>query len=101
MNRYVSNCSRNRANTDRSQLVALGMEQLEDVYGLPPLVAQTFGEAMDEAKTEEQEERRAKAIRRLDALYRHLSAPSYDSSSDSNTTPATQKMENWLQTHQS
>ena len=34
MNRYVSNCSRNRANTDRSQLVALGMEQLEDVYGL-------------------------------------------------------------------
>ncbi|WFD44198.1 hypothetical protein MPSI1_002864 [Malassezia psittaci] len=74
---------------------------IEDVYGLPPLVAQTFGEAMDEAKTEEQEERRAKAIRRLDALYKHLSAPSYDSSSDSNTIPATQQMEDWLQTHQS
>ncbi|WFD00301.1 hypothetical protein MYAM1_003049 [Malassezia yamatoensis] len=74
---------------------------IEDVYGLPPLVAQTFGEAMDEGKTEEQEERRAKAIRRLDALYRHLSAPSYDSSSDSTTIPATQKMENWLQNHQS
>ncbi|KAI3617815.1 hypothetical protein CBS9595_003724 [Malassezia furfur] len=65
----------------------------DDVYGLPPLVAKTFGEATAEASTEQDEERRAKAIRRLDALYRHLSAPGH------RIENAREEMESWLQKH--
>lgn len=65
----------------------------DDVYGLPPLVAKTFGEATTEATTELDEERRAKAIRRLDALYRHLSAPGH------RVENARNEMESWLQKH--
>ncbi|WFD03991.1 hypothetical protein MOBT1_002688 [Malassezia obtusa] len=63
----------------------------EDVYGLPPLVTRTFGEATSDAKNEQDEERRAKAIRRLDALYRHLSAPARPAGS------AGDVMESWLE----
>jgi len=64
---------------------------MDEVYGLPPVTAQTFGEAVMEASDAQAEERRATAIRRLDALYRHLSvsAPSGGASD----------MEAWLQAH--
>lgn len=65
-----------------------------EVYGLPPMVMRTFGEATAEANNEQDEERRAKAIRRLDALYRHLSAPSHTTRG-----PADMVMEDWLQKH--
>lgn len=45
----------------------------DEVYGLPPLTAKMFGEATMDAPDAKTEERRATAIRRLDALYRHLS----------------------------
>ena len=63
----------------------------DEVYGLPPMTAQTFGEVVMEAPDAQTEERRATAIRRLDALYRHLSvsAPSGGASD----------MEAWLQAH--
>lgn len=47
----------------------------DEVYGLPPTLARTFGEATQEPGDAQQEEQRAKAIRRLDALYRHLQGP--------------------------
>ena len=46
---------------------------VDDVYGLPPQLERTIVEA-EEDESEENKERRAKAIRRLDALYRHLGA---------------------------
>lgn len=55
----------------RGWLVRGGYE--DEVYGLPPLTAQTFGEATMDAPDEETQTRRATAIRRLDALYKHLS----------------------------
>ncbi|UZJ53327.1 hypothetical protein CBS101457_002647 [Exobasidium rhododendri] len=46
---------------------------VDDVYGLPPELESTIVQA-EEAETEENKDRRAKAISRLDALYRHLGA---------------------------
>ena len=69
----------------------VGSRLTQDVYGLPPLVTRTFGEATSDAKNEQDEERRAKAIRRLDALYRHLSAPARPAGS------AGDVMESWLE----
>ncbi|WFD32529.1 hypothetical protein MSPP1_003577 [Malassezia sp. CBS 17886] len=65
----------------------------EEVYGLPPAVTQTFGEATMETSSDKDEERRAKAIRRLDALYRHLSAPGAAGGGGGDA------MEQWLQQH--
>lgn len=62
----------------------------DDVYGLPPLTAQMFGEATMAGDDAETEARRATAIRRLDALCRHLST--------SDTKDASQ-MEAWLEAH--
>jgi len=42
---------------------------------LPPHVAQTFGEATAPPGDAQTEARRETAIRRLDALYKHLTAP--------------------------
>lgn len=61
----------------------------DEVYGLPPLTAQTFGEAVMEANDAAAEERRAVAIRRLDALYRHLSTSAPEGGASA--------MEAWLQ----
>ncbi|WFD20952.1 hypothetical protein MCAP1_003207 [Malassezia caprae] len=63
----------------------------DEVYGLPPMTAQTFGEAVMEAPDAQTEERRATAIRRLDALYRHLSV--------SRPSGGASDMEAWLQAH--
>lgn len=53
---------------------------VDDVYGIPPQLKKTLVEA-EEAETEENKDRKAKAIRRLDALYRHLGAGSQSASS--------------------
>lgn len=62
----------------------------DDVYGLPPLTAQMFGEATMDGEDAETEARRATAIRRLDALFRHLSTSDKKDAS---------QMEAWLQAH--
>jgi hypothetical protein len=48
---------------------------VDDVYGMPPQLQKTIV-AAEEPETDENRDRRAKAIARLDALYRHLGAPS-------------------------
>lgn len=48
---------------------------VDDVYGLPPQVQKTIITA-EEPETAENRDRKAKAIARLDALYRHLGASS-------------------------
>lgn len=74
-----------------------------EVYGLPPTLARTFGEAeqprSDDPSTDE---RRARAIRRLEALYRHLSGPEGAASlaaGRAQGTGAADVMEDWLKTH--
>lgn len=62
----------------------------DEVYGLPPLTQRTFGEATMEAQDQQSEERRATAIRRLDALFKHLSTAQPEGG-----TP--DDMEAWLQ----
>lgn len=62
----------------------------DEVYGLPPLTAQMFGEATMAGDDAETEARRATAIRRLDALFRHLSTSDRKDAS---------QMEAWLEAH--
>ncbi|WFD36722.1 hypothetical protein MCUN1_003609 [Malassezia cuniculi] len=71
-----------------------------DVYGLPPTLAKTFGEAQqpksDDPSTEE---RRERAIRRLNALYNHLSGPEGAKSLEESRAQgvgAATVMEEWL-----
>jgi hypothetical protein len=52
---------------------------VDDVYGVPPQLEKTIVQA-EEEETEENKDRRQKAIRRLDALYRHLGAGSQPTS---------------------
>ncbi|KAL4400355.1 hypothetical protein ACI68E_003272 [Malassezia pachydermatis] len=65
----------------------------DEVYGLPPLVAKTFGEATASSEDQQTEERRATAIRRLDALYKHLSL------SPAGSRSGAAEMEAWLQSN--
>lgn len=57
---------------------------VDDVYGIPPQLQKTIV-AAEEEETEENKERRNMAIRRLDALYKHLGAagplPPFDAAS--------------------
>lgn len=82
---------RGQAIVDRLRGWLVRQGYTDEVYGLPPLTAQTFGEATMDAPDAQTEERRATAIRRLDALYRHLSvsAPSGGATD----------MEAWLHAH--
>lgn len=74
-----------------------------EVYGLPPTLVRMFGEAeqprSDDPSTDE---RRERAIRRLEALCRHLSGPEGEASLAAGRAqgagPA-DVMEDWLKTH--
>lgn len=74
-----------------------------EVYGLPETLARTFGEAQqprsDDPSTEE---RRERAIRRLNALYNHLNGPAGSKELENNRAQgigADTVMEEWLKQH--
>ncbi|CEH15815.1 hypothetical protein CBOM_05031 [Ceraceosorus bombacis] len=67
---------------------------VDDVYGLPPLLAQAFKQATSETQDSDSDAMRARAIARLEALTRHLTLS--DTDRQAGTAEKTAAAENWL-----
>ena len=73
----------------------------QEVYGLPPMLARTLKEAEPpkepEKETQETADRRAIAVRRLEALQKHLQSSTGFETPQRKMNPW--EMESWMQAH--